>query len=44
MDPLITVTNDIEDLELLGTAAHNLYSDAQLAEIGIQILKNLHDF
>ena len=38
--PLVTIFNKIEDLQDLATAAYNPYTQVQLLNIGIQILKD----
>ena len=44
VDPLIVVFNEIEELARLGTAADNPFSDKQLVQIGLKIIKNTNDF
>ena len=43
-DPLVVVFNEIEELARLGTAAHIPYSNMQLLQIGLRIIKNTNDF
>ena len=43
-EPLVAVYNTIEDLKLLAEAANNPFTPVQLVEIGIQVIKNSHDF
>ena len=44
VDPLIVVFNEIEELSRLGTAADNPFSDKQLVQISLKIIKNTNDF
>ena len=43
-EPLVTVFNQIEDLERLGVAACDPFTDKQLVKIGLKIIKNTRDF
>ena len=43
-EPLVTVFNQIEDLERLGVAARDPFTDKQLVKIGLKIIKNTRDF
>ena len=40
LDPLVTMYNEVEDLEQLGIAADNPYSVTQLIKFALQIIKN----
>ena len=44
LDPLVKVFDEIEELQHLGIAAKDPYSEAQLIKFGFQIIKNTHDF
>ena len=43
-EPLVTVYNQIEDLERLGAAARDPFTNKQLVKIGLKIIKNTRDF
>ena len=43
-DPLSTVFDLVEDLQLLAEAAGTPYSELQLVSFGVEILRNTHDF
>ena len=43
-EPLVIVFNVIEELKLLAEAANDPFTPVQLLEIGIQVIKNSHDF
>ena len=44
MDPLITIFDEIEDLEVFANAAGNPFTKEQIVNIGLQLLKNTNDF
>ena len=44
LDPLVEVFDDVEELQHLGDAAQDSYSEAQLINFPLQIVKNTHDF
>ena len=43
-EPLVVMFNDIEELKALSIAADNEYTERQLVNIGIQLIKNTNDF
>ena len=44
LDPLVTVFDQIEELQHLGNAAQNPYSEAQLIKLALRIIKHTNDF
>ena len=44
LEHLVTVFNQIEDLERLGVAARDPFTNKQLVNIGLKIIKNTRDF
>ena len=44
LDPLVKVFDEVEELQHLGNAAQDPYSEAQLIKFALQIIKNTHDF
>ena len=42
--PLVIIYNDIEDLKQLAIAVRNQYSQTQLVQFGLEILRNTHGF
>ena len=44
LNPLVKVFDEVEELQHLGIAAQDPYSEAQLIKFGLQIIKNIHDF
>ena len=42
--PMEVMYNEVEDLQELATAGSMPFSDPQLVSLGIQLLKNMHDF
>ena len=44
LDPLVTVFDQIEELQHLGNAAQNPYSEAQLIKLALRIIKGTNDF
>ena len=42
--PLVLLYNEVEDLQELATAAQNPYTDTQLVNLGIRLIKNMADF
>ena len=44
MDPLVTIYDEIEELEHIGVAAVNLYSQSQIVNYRLIIIKNTNDF
>ena len=43
-EPLIGMYNEVEDLQRLATASFAPYTDRQLVNLGIRLIKNMHDF
>jgi hypothetical protein len=43
-DPLVTLFDQVEDLKKLGDAAQMPYSEQQIINFGIQLIRNTHDF
>ena len=43
-EPLVVMFNEIEELKALSIAANNEYTERQLVNIGIQLIKNTNDF
>ena len=41
---LVKVFDEVEELQHLGHAAQDPYSEAQLVKFALQIIKNTHDF
>ena len=44
IEPLISVFTQIKDLRILAKSAKNPYSDRQLVEIAMNIIRNKNDF
>lgn len=44
LDPIVKIYNVIEELERLGRAARNPYSDKQKVQIGLKVIKSTHNF
>jgi len=44
MNPLTTIYDEIKELEHLSVAAVNLYSQSQIVNYGLTIMKNTNDF
>ena len=44
VEPLIILYNEVEDLQELAVAAQNPYSDPQIINLGIKLIKNMCDF
>ena len=44
MEPLVTIYDEIEELEHLGVAAVNPYSQSQIVNYGLTIIKNTNNF
>ena len=44
IEPLIVMYNEINDLQELATASRLQYSDPQIVNIGIRLIKNVNDF
>ena len=43
-EPLVVLYNDIKDLHSLSIAAQNEFTETQLVNLGIQLIKNFNDF
>ena len=43
-DPLVTLYDQVEDLKKLGDAAQMPYTEHQIVNFGIQLIRNTHDF
>ena len=43
-DPLIILYNDVEELQELATASDSPFSDTQMVNIGVQLIKNFNDY
>ena len=43
-EPLVIVSNAVEELKLMAEAASNPFTEEQLISIATQIIKNTHDF
>ena len=43
-EPLVVLYNEIEDLHSLSIAAQNEFTETQLVNLGIQLIKNFNDF
>ena len=44
LDPLVKIFDEVEELQHLGNAAVDPYSEAQLIKFALQIIKNTNDF
>ena len=44
IEPIVTLFNEIKDLQELAEAARLLYSDEQVLTLGIHSIKNMNDF
>ena len=42
--PLIVMYNEVQDLQDIATAANNSFSDTQIVNLAIQLIKNMCDF
>ena len=43
-EPLVVMFNEIDDLLELSAAANQAYTPSQIVNLGIQLIKNTHDF
>ena len=43
-DPLVVLFNEIQELKALSIAADNEYTEKQLVNIGVHLIKNMNDF
>ena len=44
MEPLITIFDEIDDLKAFANASGNPFTQGQIVNIGLQLLKNTNDF